>query len=442
MKLEAERVKCDICGSEDNSVINEKKPWTASPTIRDDEGDSFHKVDVICNQCGLIFKNPMITKDSLEVFYKDFYAKIFRVENVGAISKDALNNAVVASVMFLAYMERIGFSFLGKKVFEVGSGFGCLAKGIQSFGASEVFGCEPDPRASDIANKLFCNSIPCCSLNEYLADPQYSGKKYDVIVMQSSLEHFHSPKQTIEACKSILNEDGRIVVEVPSIHKIFCNTILDGFLSAAHNYTFSKDSLANLANLCGFEIENLDYAGHRSCMIAVLKRSSNPVSLIQMTDDEKHRIIKYMADHEHAVRSKEKVLTELISDINVYSSILSKIDTEFYAMSNFYRITGSNLLLERGHIYEALEFLKDFSPDQPIDEDICEGTRLYLMAMAARQMGDFVKAYDLLEQAMKAYPPYRKYNFTRDLTIDGVLSETVCSSKMWWNAERVFCSLG
>lgn len=443
MKLEAERIKCDICGSDDNQVVNERKPWSAAPVLKDSEGNSFHKIDVICNDCGLIFKNPMLTNESLSVFYKEsLYGKLYREDNIGGISKGLLQDGILASVMFLAYMEQIGLSFVDKSVFEVGVGMGCLLKGIQSFGASEIFGCEPDPRTNDISNKLFYNIVPCCSFEDYLKDPQYADKKYDVVVMQSSLEHFYSPSWALKQAKTILKDEGRIIIEVPTINRIFCNTTVDGFLSSAHNYTFSSDSLFNLASVCGLSIEHCDYAGHKSCMIVVLKKSEDPVSLIQLTESEKARIIKYIADYEHAVRSKDKIAQELLTNINVYSSIISKIDTEMYAMSNFYRLTMSNLLLEKGFLYEAIEFLKEFKSDQAIDTDICEGTRLYLLAMIARQMGDFLKAHDLLEQAMNAYPPYRKYNFTRDLTIDGVASETVYSSKMWWNAEKVLGSLG
>jgi hypothetical protein len=137
----------------------------------------------------------------------------------------------------------------------------------------------------------------------------------------------------------------------------------------------------------------------------------------------------------------KKNIKELLGPIYV-NTYIDRAKQEFPRTYNSILIYFANVLLENGKPLESLKCLNDYSDDQPEDVNTCYATNLYLKAMCYRQLGDFVKTRNFLEKCAAHYPNIRKYNFVRDLEIDGLVSNTAFAPYLWWNAERILQSYG
>lgn len=63
----SKKTRCALCGSDDYSVVCRE----AAP-----KRGEVRKIDnVICNKCGLIYNNPMLTDEYLDNYYKNEFVK-------------------------------------------------------------------------------------------------------------------------------------------------------------------------------------------------------------------------------------------------------------------------------------------------------------------------------------------------------------------------------
>ena len=82
MNYDIETCKCELCGSETytevwNKQLRKDLDICRSVVIEDDNGDIIHGTNVCCNDCGLVFVSPRMTKPSLQKFYNEEYRKIY-----------------------------------------------------------------------------------------------------------------------------------------------------------------------------------------------------------------------------------------------------------------------------------------------------------------------------------------------------------------------------
>ena len=432
MNYKAEEVVCEVCGSSNAKLIWEKKPWSQTIILKDGN-DLFHDKDVMCLECGLIYKNPMLTKDCLREFYDGPYAQMYKPQNTGGISKQDLLDGVVRTTYVLDFLKSAKCDLQGMKVFEIGSGMGMLLKGVQSLGA-EVFGIDMDKRSCDIAKKLFAFDIPQVDFEKYTCN-----ETYDMIFICNTLEHFYSPREILCKVFHMLGAKGKLLVEIPSYVYPYVNIPIDSFLSSAHNYTFDYFSFCNLSEQCGYKIDFWGHTGHNKSMQFILSKKSvkQPPRTNMLYNNALARLIE-QDNFRHKIVAIKKELFES-TDVSI---IIEKVLDQFPHTSNQAFIEFARPLLESGRNEQTIVLMDQYREGQSENIEICYATSLHLKGIALRQMGDFLAAKKYFMDAKKNYPRFENYNFIEELKIDGIISDSSFSPFTWWNNNKMLEALG
>ena len=81
--------------------------------------------------------------------------------------------------------------------------------------------------------------------------------KFDVIFCFSYLEHLPEPKGTLSKVLELLNDDGRLVIEVPNTNYILNKGLLNEVIPD-HQHYFTTDSLIKLSQELGLKVVSIE----------------------------------------------------------------------------------------------------------------------------------------------------------------------------------------
>ena len=90
------------------------------------------------------------------------------------------------------------------------------------------------------------------------ADSFSNGDKFDVIIMDNTLEHFEDPIKSLVLLKNMLSSDGIIYIGVPNVDSVLLPSRFKDFLGNLkpfeHFFYFSKSALESLLNTTGLDV--------------------------------------------------------------------------------------------------------------------------------------------------------------------------------------------
>lgn len=186
----------------------------------------------ICNDCGFM-QLQNINDEMIAHIYRD---EAFNIENIdqkierlNLITKDKKKK------------------FKNVKVLEVGGG------------RNTFLGILPDSSekwVTDFSVEENVKSIVKGSLEGDFVDIEFPQQNFDYIFMFHVLEHFNNPGGALEKAKKLLNNDGKIIIEVPNFN--YESEIRPDYtLFHMHISLFSQTSLISLMMRYGFICSNL-----------------------------------------------------------------------------------------------------------------------------------------------------------------------------------------
>jgi len=147
------------------------------------------------------------------------------------------------------------FSFLSRKVLEVGAGTGRDGLKMRERGA-QVFLLDYSAESLRLARQVMTRDEVGLIMADGLRSP-FPDRTFDLIFHQGLLEHFRSPHELIRENHRILKKDGLVVVDVPQTVHIY--TVLKQLLQMAGLWfagwerQFTVGSLTRLLRQHGFE---------------------------------------------------------------------------------------------------------------------------------------------------------------------------------------------
>ena len=214
--IQTEICACDLCGSTDSVLIWDKsKDWF--PTVKIC-GEDIHHKDVMCKNCGLVYKNPRMTRESLDLFYKEEYRKMYG-ENPESEQMHALN----------AYRLIVG---IRGSLLDIG----CAGGKLLNLWKGEKCGVEPGQNKPDGAYASI-KDVP---------------KKYDIVTMLNTLEHVYSPTETLQEIYDVCGK--YLLISVPEFFNTNITRAVSAYLSNAHLYTFTRPAIRAMLKKCGFNV--------------------------------------------------------------------------------------------------------------------------------------------------------------------------------------------
>jgi SAM-dependent methyltransferase len=239
-----EETPCIICGVKDEDLLF----FTPERIVK-------------CRRCGLIYNNPRLDAKSLEKIYsKDYFVS---EGNKASIDYKAYANYIEEEPVITRSMHS-----RMKKVEKFTTSTGNLLDIGCATGFSLLAAEERGWKAEGIEYSEFCvnyaRSRGLKVKQGTLEDFPGKEETYDAITMWDYLEHSPNPLKDLKLCYGLLKKGGIIILSIPNVdswsfYLLKKNWI--GFKNIEHFYFFSRKTLAKLASLAGFKMEDCFYHG-------------------------------------------------------------------------------------------------------------------------------------------------------------------------------------
>lgn len=239
---------CPVCGSGNFDILD--------MVVRHAEGVAIH----ICGSCELTYLWPQPAPETLAAFYAAEYRDIYDDQTPAERHEQDLSEARLRVARIAPLLTG------GKRLLEIGCGSFAFFKSVAPMVGTAV-GIEPDDRT----RAWFAESSDLRTLPDISALTANNGP-FDLIVMFHVLEHLPDPVNYLSHLRSLLSENGRIVVEVPNADDALISLYqIEAFrrfyYSIAHLTYFNPTSLAHCAQASGLVgevngIQRYDLSNH------------------------------------------------------------------------------------------------------------------------------------------------------------------------------------
>jgi 2-polyprenyl-3-methyl-5-hydroxy-6-metoxy-1,4-benzoquinol methylase len=208
-----------------------------------------------CTECGLIFIDPIPT--DLEPYYAGGYQPVPKT---------------IAELRLLASHEKYRLkpimNKMGGDLLEIGPWIGIFSINAKDAGF-KVDAIEMSPVASSFLRETV--GIDVTTTNNP-AEALAAAKRYDVIAMWHSLEHFPSPWTVLEAAANRLKPGGTLLIAIPNIASLQAKTLRENWFhldAPRHLFFWAPEDLARLINAFGLETIALDTRDRLSQILSI-----------------------------------------------------------------------------------------------------------------------------------------------------------------------------
>ncbi len=243
-------MKCQICGSEKNTVI--------ATETRDGGGDI-----VQCCECGLVFQDYEYNDAELQDYYNTDYFETNSLDSESVQTpKDHFQSrlSTLESIKDeLIELIETEFSDRKPRILEVGASAGELLF-LMSDHASKLVGIELNEQFCDWANSELPDNIIMISkdLNTLEFDEQF-----DLIISNYTIDHLANPVETLLKMRNLLSDKGVMYILVPNRDEAlnyYSSPTTKGcyqkfFWHKAHMFYFTKETLEGLFDRCGLKAQ-------------------------------------------------------------------------------------------------------------------------------------------------------------------------------------------
>lgn len=196
----------------------------------------------VCLRCGLVRHHRIPSEAELA----EYYARQYRVDyhDEETPSSRRVMRAWKNGQRIVNQLK----SFLspGAKLLEIGAGIGCTVRVFQQSGF-DAHGIEPHRGFQSYANNQLHSNVANCSLGDLPVQPVH-----DMVVLVHVIEHLRSPRQSLLQIRELIKDGGLFYVECPNLGAPFATP--DRLFHYAHIHNFTPQTLALLAERCGFEV--------------------------------------------------------------------------------------------------------------------------------------------------------------------------------------------
>lgn len=227
--------RCVLCGSNSGAFY---EPY------RKRSGYSI----VECRTCGLIFVNP---RDSEERVAQQY------VEDQTSPLQYYAQSARVDRVVFGHWLDRIEQFAPKGTLLDIGCNVGTFMETAAQRGW-QVEGVEANRRAVEACRRKGL------TVHDALFGPDFLktfDKKYDLVCMNDTIEHFPDPSQALRWAQSVMAPGGHLSLTTPNIDNFLGR--LFQIKPKEHLFYFSAETLNKALGQAGYEVQYLIAAGRR-----------------------------------------------------------------------------------------------------------------------------------------------------------------------------------
>lgn len=214
MKIDYEYAdNCPLCGGEGKFYRNGGDPGEFVSTDK-------------CQECGVIYQNPRMTRESLDEYYSKGN---YHIEHPSTLVAEGER-----TMFFLKILKAM--EILPYRALDIGCGRGLLLKNLRYQFGTEIVGMEK-------------RILPGTTMKNILHGKEDIQGKFDLIFCIQTLEHMYDPQAELRWMAEKLEPGGTIIIDLP----------LDGKMYLPHVFVFDILSAKLMLNRLGLNYLHLDY---------------------------------------------------------------------------------------------------------------------------------------------------------------------------------------
>jgi SAM-dependent methyltransferase len=207
-----------------------------------------------CEDCSLVFLNPMPDDSVLVNLYPDNY---YSYQNLVSHPVLKVIKNVLINSLFLGRGTQEPKLTLPCKVLDIGCGSGKFMSTAEKAGWI-VSGVEVSEDAAKIGQKEAGLDI----FNGTLLEAAYPTEHFDYVRSNHSLEHIYNPNETLQEIQRILKPGGKLMIGVPNIDGLMATITKDCWwylCPPVHTFNYSVKTLSLMLEKHGFKVEKIRY---------------------------------------------------------------------------------------------------------------------------------------------------------------------------------------
>ena len=241
-----ESVSCYLCGADNDELL-----LVGEEDLTGKVGNFQY---VRCRDCGLSYQNPRVHMEQIKDFYDSEYIAHRKKKDWGPLTplyERAMTKHDRDKEKIISQYVRLNAD---SRVLDVGCAVGTfllyLKDQYQCFISGVDFKDDLSfPRFDEID---FHNGL-------FYEQENLQKNSYDLITMWHFLEHCYDPMASLEKAKSLLKQDGKLIIEVPRLdslsYALFKNK-WPGVQAPQHTVMFDKEHFISIAEKAGLKVSH------------------------------------------------------------------------------------------------------------------------------------------------------------------------------------------
>jgi len=226
-------------------------------TIADHDRYGFPVGVVLCTTCGLARSTPRLAAADLPAFYEDDYHPLHGLQHGPDPDPNAALFRLANGAAILAFLDDL-LPPRPLRVADVGCGTGRV---LREFAAAldrpvAVVGCDYSAAFVDAGKRAGSD------IRHGGPETMMNMAPFDVVILSHVVEHFPEPVADLAAVRALGHSRALFYVEVPGLlsidHKPEYAYRLDQYLTIAHTFHFTLETLTATMNRAGFGIARGD----------------------------------------------------------------------------------------------------------------------------------------------------------------------------------------
>lgn len=257
-----ETIDCVICGNKEYRKLFDAIDPNAS------SHESFQVVT--CDFCDLTYVSPRPDKEEIASYYsQEYYGE-----------KNIRFNPVVEFFIKLFRGGRARKILKHKKggsLLDIGCGRGHMLSILRNKGW-DVLGVELSESSSSFAREVLKLDV----VDKSVEDIDFGSKQFDCITMWHVFEHLSNPSATLQKMKSILKDDGLVVISVPNFASLQSRISKEKWFHLdlpRHLFHFTPESMDKILNRNGFEVFKRNYVSMEYSYFGMIQSLYNTLGL-------------------------------------------------------------------------------------------------------------------------------------------------------------------
>jgi len=225
-----------------------------------------------CSRCGLVFLDPVMTRDAYAAFYTRTYRPLVsafhgRLIDARTIQQEQREYAVERGDLLAPYVAGRGY----RTLLDIGGSTGIVADAFARRFDLRATVIDPAPLETVQAQALGLETI-----EGLVEDVDLGTRRFDAIVLCQTVDHLLDTAGTLNRVRQLLTPGGLLFVDIVDFRAAYLrNWSIEDAVKIDHPYYLTETTMVAYLIRAGFEIVRSDYAADH-LHISYVARPSTP----------------------------------------------------------------------------------------------------------------------------------------------------------------------